>query len=156
TVVNIGAQGLERNLTLPVLFATGHFRAAQTTRHLTADTAHAQLDRAGNRLPHRALIADALLDLLRDRFGDELRIGFQMPNLLDIDVNGLLRQLLQVGLEQIHARTATPDDDARLCRVQRHLDLIGLPLDLHFRDSGIIPTAALLDDLADFMILQNE
>ena len=64
SIVDIGAEGLERDFPLSILFATSHFRAAQSTRDLTANATDSQFHGAGNRLTHCSLVADTLFNLL--------------------------------------------------------------------------------------------
>src|SRR5581483_3916794 len=135
-VVNIGAQGVQGNLALAILLAPRHLRSGQPARTDDADAARTQLHRPHDRLAHGALVGDTLLDLLRHRFGHQLRVQVGMAYLLHADVNLLLGQLLQRRLQVVHAFARAPDDDAGLGRVQRDLDTVSGPLDLDARNGG--------------------
>jgi hypothetical protein len=71
-VVNVCAQGVQRNPALALIGDTSDFGTAQTTRtlHLDADRteAHCALDS----LLHGALVRDTLVDLLSDTLGHQL------------------------------------------------------------------------------------
>src|SRR5579884_2804572 len=131
TVVDVGAQGLQRDLALAVLLAPRHLCACQPAGAHDADTPHAQLHRPQHRLAHRPLVGDTLLDLLGYRFGNELRVHVRVADLLHADVNLLLGQPLQRRAQVVYALAAAPDDDPRLGGVQRDLDPVARALDLH-------------------------
>ena len=89
------------------------------------DALRAQAHRVLHRALHRAAEHDALLELLRDRVGDQLRIDLGLADFLDVDVHRHAQQLLQLGLQALdvlalladhHARARREDRDARVLR----------------------------------------
>src|SRR5579884_299679 len=150
TVVDVGAQGLQRDLALAVLLAPRHLCACQPAGAHDADSPHARLYRPQHRLAHRPLVGGTLLDLLGYRFGDELRVHVRVADLLHADVNLLLGQPLQRRAQVVYALAAAPDDDPRLGGVQRDLDPVARALDLHARDGG--GSMVLLDVAPDLIV----
>ncbi len=116
-VVDIGTQGMQRNLTLTILLLTRHFRAGKATGTHDANTSHSELHCAQNRLPHGALVGNTFFDLLGDGFGNQLRIDVWVPDLLHADMDLLFGQLLQFESQIIHSLTATPDNNAGFGRM---------------------------------------
>jgi hypothetical protein len=135
-VVDIGAQGMQRDFALAILLAAGHLRSGQTAGTHHADAAHAQFHGAQHGLAHGALIGDTLLDLLRNGFGHQLRVDVGVADLLNADMDLLFGQFLQFGPQVVHALAAAPDDDAGLGRMQRDFDAVAGALDLDAGDGS--------------------
>src|SRR6478735_7010533 len=122
TVVDVGAQRMQRHAAFAVPFRTGDFRAVQTATDVDLDAQRAEAHRVADRALHRAAEHDPALQLLRDRLGDELRVDLGLAHFGDVDVRrnahhlaDVLAQLLDVLalLADHHARTRRVDGDAR-------------------------------------------
>src|SRR5262249_54101061 len=70
-VVDVRPQRVQRDLAVALMLTASHFGASQPACAHDADASHAELHRTHDRLPHRALVSDALLNLLRHGFGHE-------------------------------------------------------------------------------------
>src|SRR5262249_11586158 len=122
-VIDVGAQRVQRHAALAIPLHARDFGAAETARAVDADAAGAEPHRRLHGALHGAAERDAALELLRDRFGDELRVQFGLTDLDDVDddvavgeLGDLLAQLLDVGalLADHHARPSRVDGDAAL------------------------------------------
>src|SRR6202020_982319 len=69
TVVDVGAQRVQRHAAFAVPLHAGDFGAAETARAVDADALGAQTHRRLHRALHGTAECDAALELLRDRFG---------------------------------------------------------------------------------------
>src|SRR2546421_327557 len=76
---------MQRHAALAVPFHARDFGAAEPPRTVDADAAGAEPHRRLHRALHGAAEGDAALELLRDRFGDELRVELGLPDLDDVD-----------------------------------------------------------------------
>src|SRR5258706_12009242 len=74
-----------------------------------------------------------------------------MPNLLHVHVNAALRQLLELGLDIVHALAATTDNDSRFCGMKSYLHLAARAVDLDAGDCRVCKF--LFDVLANLMVL---
>jgi hypothetical protein len=81
-------------------------------------------------LLHGATEGHAPLQLLGDLLGHQLRVGFGLAHLFDIEPDLFLGHLAQLGAELLDLGTLLADDDARPGGVNNDADLICLPLDL--------------------------
>src|SRR5690606_236005 len=81
---------------------------------------------------------DALFELLGDRVGDKLSIGFRLANFLDIDVHRHAQQALKVGLQVLDVFAAFADHHARTCRVNGDAGVLGRTLDGHETDRSAL------------------
>src|SRR6266576_6489169 len=88
------------------------FGAVQTSGDAHLDAAGAEAQRRLHRLAHRAAEGDALLELHRHRFGDELRVELRLLDLLDVDEDYASALLLDLLLQLVDLRPLAADDDA--------------------------------------------
>jgi hypothetical protein len=122
-VINIGAQGLQRNLALHFLLRARNFRPAKppATHNLNAlgPGAHRLL----HRLFHRAAERNALFKLFGNTSGNQKRIRLRLSNLHNIDANLLGGVMLKLLPQPLHLFAALANHNARLGRVngQRNL-----------------------------------
>src|SRR5207237_2068931 len=86
-VVDVGADRVQRHAALRVLLGAAHLRAAQAAGALHLDARGAGTDRRRERPLHRAPERHAVLQLLRDRLRDELRVELGALDLVDVDVD---------------------------------------------------------------------
>src|SRR5439155_9293123 len=112
-VVDVGAQRVQRDAALAVPLHARDLGSAETARAVDADAAGAEAHRRLHGTLHGAAEGDAALELLRDRFGNQLGIKLGLPDLDDVENNvrvgeigDLAAQLLDVGalLADHHAR----------------------------------------------------
>src|SRR5260370_28284446 len=113
SVIDVRPQRMQRHATFAVPLHAGDLGAAQAARTVDADGAGAQPHGRLHRTLHGTAKGDAALELLRDRFGHQLRVELRLPDLDDVDdhvgigeLGNLLAQLLDVGalLADHHAR----------------------------------------------------
>src|SRR5690606_12936734 len=78
---------------------------------------------------HGAADHDPLFQLLRNRVGDQLSVGFRLADFLDVDVHGHAHQTLQIGLQAFDVLTALADHHARTSRVNGDAGVLGRTLD---------------------------
>src|SRR5688572_13074143 len=114
---------MQRHAALAVPLHAGDFGAAETARAIDADAFGAKPHRRLHGALHGAAECDAALELLRNRFSDQLGIELGFADLDDVDddvalgeFGDALAQLLDVGalLADHHARPRRVDGDATL------------------------------------------
>src|SRR6266446_131420 len=137
SVVDVRAQRVQRHAPLAVPLVPGHLGAAQPAGAGHADALGAELLRRLDGLLHRAAESDAPLELGGDVLRDQLRVGLGLADLDDVEEHLVLRELLQLLLDLLDARTALADDDARPRGVHVDLHLVGGALDLDLADTGL-------------------
>ena len=140
TVIDIGAQRVQRHATFAIPFQARDLSAAETARAVDADALGAQTHGRLNGPLHGATERDAALELLGDRIGDQRGVDLGLAHLDDVDRH--------IGLGQLHHRLA------------QLLDIGALLADHHARTSRVDGDAALLvraldDDLRDRGLLQH-
>src|SRR5450631_2673239 len=137
TVVDIRAQRVEWHASFAIPLAACDFDAVQTPRAHDLDSLRAEAHRVLHRALHGAAEHDALLELLRDRVGDELRVDLGLADLLDVEPDFGAHHLAQVRAQRFdvlalladhHAGTRTVDGDARV---------LGRALDRDLADRGV-------------------
>jgi hypothetical protein len=111
-VVDVGAQRLQRQLTVQIPLGARDFGAVQAARHAHLDAARAEAQRRLHRLAHRAAERHALFELHRHRLGDQLRVELRLLNLLDVDEDLAVRLLLDFLLQLVDFGPLAADDDA--------------------------------------------
>src|SRR5208282_254835 len=111
TVINVGAQRLERQPALQVPFLARDFRAVQPSRHSHLDTLAPEPQRRINRFPHGTAERGAFLELQGNVFRHELRVQLRPVDFLDLDVHLALGAVLDFGLQLIDFRALAADDD---------------------------------------------
>src|SRR5262249_30988483 len=107
-----------------------------------------------DRLAHRAAERDALLELHRHRFGNQLRIEFRFLDLLDVDEDLAVGALLDFLLQLVDFRALAADDDARPRRVDVDLQAVDGALGLDLGAAGLCE--ALLQTLAQRQTLMQQ
>src|SRR5215471_974955 len=153
-VVDIRAQRMQRHAALAIPFHARDLRAAEPARAIDADAAGAEPHRRLHGALHGAAEGHAALELLRDRFGDELGIELRLADLDDIDhdvgfreLGDLLAQLLDVG-------ALLADDDARTRGLNSNAALLVRPFDHDFRYRRLLEILHQL--LADLHVLVQQ
>ena len=153
-VVDVGAQRLQRQLAVQIPLRPRDFSAVQTSRDAHLDAARAEAQRRLHRLAHRAAKRNALLELHRDRFGNQLRVELGLLDLLDVDEDLAVRALLDFLLQLVDFRPLAADDDAGARCVDVDLQAVDGALGLDLRDAGV--REALLQALAQRQILVQQ
>ena len=130
SVIDIGAQRVQRQTALQIPLRTGDFVAVQASAHADFDAFATEAERRIDRLAHGPPEADALFQLQRNRFGDELGIELGLMHFLNIDMHLARRLLLQILLQLVDFRALAPDDDSRARRLDDDAQLVARTLDL--------------------------
>src|SRR3981081_3868182 len=128
--------------------------AAAAARAIDTNALGAETHRRLHSALHRAAERDAVVKLLRDRFGDQLGVELGLTDFDDVDddvgrgdIGNALAQLVDVG-------ALLADHDAGTRRVDRHAALLVRTLD-HNPGHGRL-LQFLVQDLADFDILVQQ
>src|SRR3954447_27038704 len=101
TVVDVGAQRMQRHAAFAVPLAARDFRAVEAARRHHLDALRAEAHRVLHRALHGAAEHDPLLELLRDRIGDELRVDLGLPDLFDVEADFAPHHLAQVAAQRL-------------------------------------------------------
>src|SRR5262249_18781964 len=152
--VDVGAERVQRHSPIAIPLAPRDLGAAQAAGACDADAVGAQPQRRGDRLFHRAPERHALLQLEGHVLGHELSVELGMDDLLDVEVDLLLRPRLQLVLEPLHLGTFASDDDPRPRRRHGDPGAIRRALDVDPRDAGVIEL--ILDVAPDLHVLVQE
>src|SRR6266851_3097003 len=136
TVVNVGAQRLQRQTALQVPFLACDFRSIQASGHANLDALAAEAQRGIDGLAHGPAEGDALFELQGDRLSDQRGIEFRPVNFLDVDVHFALGALLDFALELIDFRALAPDDDSGAGGKEANHKLVRGALDVDRADPG--------------------
>src|SRR5690606_6151135 len=86
-VVDVGTQRVQRHAPLAIPLAARDLGAVEAARAHDLDALGTEAHRVLHRALHRAAEHDPLLQLLRDRIGDQLRVDLGLADLLDVDVH---------------------------------------------------------------------
>src|SRR5271157_255291 len=130
TVIDIGAQCVQRQPPLQIPLRTRDFVAIQPPAHSHLDAFATEAQRRIHRLAHRPPEAHALFQLQRNRFRHQLRIQLRLVHFLDIDMHFARSLLLQILLQLVDFRALAPDDDPRTRRLDDDPQLVARTLDL--------------------------
>src|SRR5258708_3737338 len=138
SIVDVRAQRMQRYTAFAVPLHAGDLGAAQPPRAVDTDAAGAQPHGRLHRTLHGAAKGDATLELLRNRFGDQLRVELRLPDLDDVDddvgigeLGDLLAQLLDVG-------ALLADHHAGPRRLNGHAAFLVRPLDDDLGDRRLL------------------
>src|SRR5262249_53918512 len=116
-VVDVGADRVQRDTALGVALDAAHLAAAEATGAADLHAVGAGAHRGGERALHRAPERDAVLELLGDRLGDELRVELGALDLVDVDVHVLVRHRVHVAAQRVDLDAGLADHDAGARRV---------------------------------------
>src|SRR3979490_3058363 len=154
SVIDVGAQCVQRHAAFAIPFHPRDFGAAEAARAVDTNALGAETHRRLHRALHGAPERDAALELLRDRFGDERGVELRLADFDDVDddvgggdVGNPLAQLVDVG-------ALLADHDAGTRRMDRHAALLVRTLDHDPGDRRLLQF--LVQDLADFDILVQQ
>ncbi len=152
-VVDVRADRVQRNATLGVHLAPAHLTAAESAACGDLDSLSTRAHRRGERALHRAPEAHTVLELLRDRLRDELRVELGPLDLVDVDVDVLLRDRVQLFAQRVHLDARLADHDARARRVDVHGDPLFVLADENVRQARVRQLPE--DVLADANVLEE-
>lgn len=152
-VVDVRAQGVQRDAALAVELAARHLGAAEPAGALHPDALGTGALRGLHALAHRAPEGDAGGELLGDALGDELGVDLGVLHLEDVELHLLARELLELAAEAVRLRATAPDDDARAGGVQVDAHAVTGALDVHLGDARALESLA--HELADGHVLAH-
>src|ERR1044072_2496051 len=138
--VDVRAQGVQGHAPLAIGLEPGHLRAAEAAGAVDADALRAGAHGRGDRLLHGAAERHALLELLGDVLGHELGVEVGTLDLLDVQLDLLLRELLHLLGELVDLLALAADHQARPRRADADRDLLALALDRDLGDAGLVET----------------
>src|SRR5262249_2000936 len=130
-----------------------HLGAAEAAAARDLDPGRARADARGERALHRAPEGDAVLELLGDRLGDELRVELRALDLVDVDVDVLVRDRLQLPAERVDLDARSADHDPRARRVDVDVDPLLVLADQDVGQSGV--RELLVDVLPDLDVFDQ-
>src|SRR5208283_512128 len=136
SVVNVGAQGVQRQAPLQIPLRARNLIAVQPARHTNLDALAAKAQRRINRLAHRTAEANALLQLQRDVLGDQLRVKLRLVDLQNVNEDLARAPFLNVGLQLIDLRALAADNDAGTRGADDETQLVARALDFHRTDTS--------------------
>src|SRR5260221_10479434 len=87
SVLDVGAQGMQRHAAFAIPLGARDLGAVQPARARDLDALRAQAHRVLHRALHGAAEHHALLELARDRIGDELSVELGLANLFNVHVD---------------------------------------------------------------------
>src|SRR5512144_2450662 len=134
TVVDVGAQRVQRHATLAVPLAARDLGAVQAARRHDLDALGAEAHRVLHRALHRAAEHDPLLELLGDRVGDQLRVDFRLADLLDVQADIAAHPAAQIGAQRLDVLALLADDHARARAVDRYPGVLRRTFDRDLSD----------------------
>src|SRR5581483_2902783 len=132
-VVDIGAQRVERHAAFAIPLHARDFGAAETAGAVDADALGAEPHCRLNGALHGAAEGDAALELLRDRFGDQLRVELRLADFQDVDDHVAVRHLSDDLTQLLDVGALLADHHARPRRIDRHAALLVRALDHDLR-----------------------
>src|SRR5262245_9314225 len=100
-VVDVRANRVQRNTAFGIALGAAHLGAAEPPAALHLNAVGAGAHRRSERALHRAPEADAVLELFRDRLGDELRVQLGALDLVDVDVHVLVRHAVDLFAQRV-------------------------------------------------------
>ncbi len=116
SVIDIGAQRMQRQLPLQIPLRARDLRAIQPARHAHLDAPAAETQRRIHRFAHGAAESHALFELQRNRLRHQLRVELRLMHFLDVDKHFALGALGQIRLQLLDLGAFAADDDARAAK----------------------------------------
>src|SRR5499426_435149 len=153
-IVDVRAQRMQRHAALAIPFHARDLGAAEAPRAVDADAAGAEPHRRLHGALHGAAEGHAALELLRDRFGDELSIELRLADLDDVDHDVGFRELGDLLAKLLDVGALLADDDARPRRLNGDAALLVRPLDHDLRHRRLLEVLHQL--LADLDVLVQQ
>src|SRR5579862_317659 len=151
SVLDLGAQRMQRHATLAIPFGARDLGAVQAARACDLDALGPQAHGVLHGALHGAAEHHAFLQLPGDRIGDELRIQFGLADLLDVHVHRHAHEALQRVAKALDVLALLADHHARTRRVDRDARVLRRTLDDDLAHGGV--RELLLEVLADLDVL---
>src|SRR3954470_23222786 len=152
-VFDVGAQRVQRHATFAVPLGARDLRAVEAAGAGDLDALGAEAHGVLHRALHGAAEHYALLELARDRVGDQLGVQLGLADLLDVHVHRHAHQLLQRVPQAFDVLALLADDDAGARRVDRDARVLRRALDHHAAHRGV--RKLLLQVLANADVLEE-
>src|ERR1700693_2337825 len=152
--IDVGAERVQRHPALAIPFHPRDLGAAEPARAVDADALGAQAHGRLHGAFHRPAECDAALQLLRDRFRDQLRIELGLADLDDIDDHVGIGELRHAPAQLFDVGALLADHHARTRRMDRHPGLLVRTLDHDLRHRGLLELLHQL--LADLHVLVQQ
>jgi hypothetical protein len=138
TVINVGAQCLQRYLALDLFFRASNFRTTQTPTNDHFNTLGIRTHGFLHSLLHRSTERDALLQLLRNAATHQICIELRLADLSDLQTHTLLGLPLKHGSQLIDFLAALANDNTRFGCMNNHKNLVSSgALDANARNGRI-------------------
>src|SRR6476469_1115203 len=125
SIIDVGTQRMQRHAAFAIPLAPGDFDAVEASGAHHLDALRAEPHRVLHRALHRAAEHDPLLELLRDRIGDQLRVDFGLADLLDVETDVAAHHLAQVAAQHLYVLALLADDDTGARAVDRDARVLG-------------------------------
>ena len=142
---------MERSTTFLEHFAASHFSSADTACDEHLDTFGTNPHGGGDGHLDSPSVTYTALDLTGDGLGDDVGIHLRLLDLVDVDLNILVRYLLELFLEFVDFLSTPSDDDTGTGCLDSDGDELEGPLDDDPREFSLCKTAG--EILADLVIL---
>src|ERR1700681_1115516 len=136
-VVDVRLQRVERQPPFLIPLGAGDLGAAQAAADHDLHALGAEAEGRLHGLLHRPAEGDAPLELAGDGLRDQLGVELRPLDFLDVDVDLAAHPLLQIVPQLVHLGAPAADDDARPRGVDGDAQLVGGPLDVDLRHSGV-------------------
>src|SRR4030042_5770562 len=145
---------MQRHPALHRPIAPSHFRPGQPASADYLDPPGAQPHSPAGSLFHRSLVRDPPFQLAGYILGDERGLQLWLRNLYHLDTHLLVRQLLHLASQDVHARSLAPDHDARSSCGYGHRYLLRKALYLYLGDTSVGHLVS--DEFPNLEILMQE
>src|SRR5580704_6350648 len=153
-VIDVGTQGVQRHAAFAIPLHPCDFGAAEPAGAVDTDAAGAKPHRRLHGALHRAAKGDAALELLRDRFGDQLRVELRFTYFQDVDHNITISQRRDPAAQLLDIGALLADDDARAGRMDGDTAFLVRALDDDLGNRGLLELFH--QRLADFHVLVQQ
>jgi len=154
SVIDIGAQRMQRHAAFAVPLGAGDLSTTETARAVDADAFGAETHRRLNGALHGAAESNAAFKLLSDRLRDQIGVDLRLAHFNDVEMRFGRGELGKLAAKLFDVGALLADDDARTRRVDRHAALFVRALDHDFRDGGLLEF--LHQVVADLQILVKQ
>ena len=154
SIIDVRTQSVKRNLAFPGPLDASDFCAVDTTGSMDLDSIYAHIHRDLLRSLHRTLEGDTTFELKRNAFGYELCIRIGSLNFAYIEIDFLLRYLLELGANRIGVSTLAADDNTRTRGEERNSNAVHVALDENLRNTRF--GKILLADFANLLVLYEQ
>src|SRR5580658_148731 len=140
TVVDVGAEGVQRHAAFAIDLGAGNFRTVEPAGYAHLDPQRARTHGVGDGALHGAAEHHALFQLLRDSLGHELGIQLGLADLGDVQAHVVHRHpedLRHAGAELLDVLALLADHDSRTRRMDGDVGAPRGPLDVNAAHRGI-------------------